>query len=107
MRQRGLVDHADRPTVRLQPDRAHRLAVDLHAALITLRRNRNNIDPGIARTRASASLWQSKSGRNPPVPRRNPDQGQPRTMGILSASEIILSGGVFMFANLVWALAPV
>ena len=35
MRQQGLVDHADRPAVRLDPDGAGMSAVDLHASLIT------------------------------------------------------------------------
>src|SRR5262249_18463667 len=34
MRQPGLVDHADRPSVRLEPDRAPGFAVDLHESLM-------------------------------------------------------------------------
>jgi hypothetical protein len=33
MRQCRLIDHADRPAVRLDPDAAHGLAVDFHGAI--------------------------------------------------------------------------
>jgi hypothetical protein len=32
MRQRGLIDNPDRPAVRLQPNAAHRFAIDSHAS---------------------------------------------------------------------------
>ena len=49
VRQRSLVDGADRPAVGFEPDRTGGLAVDLHVAVIALRRNRNNIAHGFPR----------------------------------------------------------
>src|SRR5262245_4027502 len=43
MRQRGLIDNADRRAVGVEPDAAEVLAVNLHGPLINVRSSQNNI----------------------------------------------------------------
>ena len=61
MRQRGLVDDADRPAVGLEPDGAHGFAVDLHGPLPSRFRPGAELDPATRALAPAARLPQCRA----------------------------------------------